>query len=52
MSECIYTAKDEAVRQFFSQCRLSIEMSEQLIKEYRPMLMGKRFVTDAQFQTT
>mgnify|MGYP002109491113 FL=1 len=23
-------------------------MSEQLIKEYRPMLMGKRFVTDAQ----
>ena len=48
MSERIYTAKDEAVRQFFSQCRLSIEMSEQLIKEYRPMLMGKRFVTDAQ----
>lgn len=48
MSERIYTAKDEAVRQFFSQCRLSIEMSEQLIKEYRPMLMCKRFVTDAQ----
>ena len=48
MSERIYTAKDEAVRQFFSQCRLSIELSEQLIKEYRPMLMGKRFVTDAQ----
>lgn len=48
MSERIYTAKDETVRQFFSQCKLAIEMSEQLIKEYRPMLMGRRFVTDAQ----
>lgn len=48
MSERIYTAKDEAVRLFFSQCRLSVEMSEQLIKEYKPMLMNRRFVTDAQ----
>ncbi|MFV9806695.1 helix-turn-helix domain-containing protein [Phocaeicola vulgatus] len=48
MSERIYTAKDEAVRLFFSQCRLSIEMSEQLIKGYKPMLMNRRFVTDAQ----
>lgn len=48
MSERIYTAKDEAVKLFFSQCKLSIEMSEQLIKEYKPMLMNRRFVTDAQ----
>lgn len=48
MSERIYTGKDEAVKQFFSQCRLTIEMSEQLIKEYKPMLMSKRFLTDAQ----
>lgn len=48
MSERIYTAKDDAVKLFFSQCKLSIEMSEQLIKEYKPVLMNKRFVTDAQ----
>lgn len=48
MSERIFTAKDEAVKLFFSQCKLSIEMSEQLIKEYKPMLMNRRFVTDAQ----
>ena len=48
MSERIYTDKDEAVRLFLSQCRLATEMSEQLIKEYRPMLMNRRFVTDAQ----
>lgn len=48
MSERIYTAKDEAVKLFFSQCKLSIEMSGQLIKEYKPMLMNRRFVTDAQ----
>lgn len=48
MSERIYTAKDEAVKLFFSQSKLSIEMSEQLIKEYKPMLMNRRFVTDAQ----
>ena len=48
MSERIYTAKDEAVRLFFSQCRLSVEMCEQLIKEYKPMLMNRRFITDAQ----
>lgn len=48
MSERIYTGKDESVKRFFSQCKLAIEMSEQLIKEYKPMLMGRRFVTDAQ----
>lgn len=48
MSERIYTAKDDAIKLFFSQCKLSIEMSEQLIKEYKPMLMNRRFVTDAQ----
>ena len=48
MSERIYTGKDDAVKLFFSQCRLTIEMSEQLIKEYKPMLMNRRFVTDAQ----
>ena len=48
MSDRIYTSKDESVKLFFSQCRLSIEMSEQLIKEHKPMLMNKRFLTDKQ----
>lgn len=48
LSDRIYTSKDESVKLFFSQCRLSIEMSEQLIKEYKPMLMNKRFLTDRQ----
>ena len=48
MSEHIYTHKDEAVRLFFSQCKHALDMSEQLVKEYKPMLMNRRFVTDAQ----
>lgn len=47
-SEHIYTHKDESVRLFFSQCKHALDMSEQLVREYRPMLMSKRFVTDAQ----
>lgn len=48
MSDQIYTAKNEAVRLFFSQCKLAIDMSEQLITGYKPMLMDRRFITDAQ----
>lgn len=48
MSEHIYTHKDEAIILFFSQCKHSLDMSEQLVKEYKPMLMNRRFVTDAQ----
>lgn len=33
---------------FFSQCKHALDMSEQLVKEYKPMLMNRRFVTDAQ----
>ncbi len=47
MSERIYTHKDEAVRLFFNQCKLSLDMAEQLVTEYTPMLMNRRFVTDA-----
>lgn len=48
MSERIYTRKDEAVRLFFTQCKLSLEMAEQLVTEHTPMLMKRRFITDAQ----
>ena len=48
MSDRIYTDKDESVKLFFSQCRLTLEMAEQLVREYKPMLMDKRFITDAQ----
>ena len=48
MSDRIYTGSDESVRLFFSQCRHSFEMAERLMKECRPSLMGRRFITDAQ----
>lgn len=48
MSERIYTGREEAVKLFFTQCKLSLDMAEQLVKEYTPMLMNRRFVTDAQ----
>lgn len=48
MGEHIYTQRDEAVRLFFTQCKLSLDMAEQLVTEYKPMLMGRRFITDAQ----
>lgn len=44
----IITKFDECVKVFFAQCRNSVEKSESLIKSYRPTLMGKRFITDAQ----
>lgn len=48
MSGMIYTDKDESIRLFFSQCQRATEMTEQLISEYKPMLINRRFVTDAQ----
>ena len=44
----VLTSNDEPVRLFFAQCQLSLEMTEQLITAYKPMLMGQRFLTDAQ----
>lgn len=44
----IITKSDECVKVFFAQCRDSVEKSEILIKSYRPSLLGKRFLTDAQ----
>lgn len=48
MSDRIYTHKDEAVRLFFTQCKLSLNMAEQLVTEHTPMLINRRFITDAQ----
>lgn len=47
MSRC-YTENDECIKVFFSQFKDIREKAETLIKEYRPSLMGRRFVTDAQ----
>lgn len=48
MIERIITKNDECVKIFFAQGRDAIEKSENLIRNYRPTIMGKRFVTDAQ----
>lgn len=48
MDNRIITKNDESVKQFFAQCRLSLEMTEKLITGYKPMLMEQRFLTDAQ----
>lgn len=48
LSDRIYTSKDESVKLFFSQCKIALEMTEQLVREYKPMLMNRRFITDAQ----
>ena len=48
MMNRIITKSDECVKVFFAQCRDSVKKSEILIKSYRPTLLGKRFVTDAQ----
>ena len=48
MLERIITRNDECVKIFFAQSRDAVEKSEKLIRDYRPSLMGKRFITDAQ----
>ena len=48
MSDRIYTHKDETIKLFFTQCKLSLDMAEQLVTEHTPMLMNRRFITDAQ----
>jgi len=44
----IITGNDECIKIFFAQGRDAVDKSERLIKDYRPTLMGKRFMTDAQ----
>lgn len=44
----IITGYDECIKIFFAQGRDAVDKSERLIKDYRPTLMGKRFMTDAQ----
>lgn len=48
MLNSIITKNDECVKMFFAQSRDAVDKSEKLIKDYRPSLMGKRFVTDSQ----
>ncbi|MCM1142182.1 MAG: helix-turn-helix domain-containing protein [Muribaculum sp.] len=44
----VITSNDECIKMFFAQGRDAVDKSEKLIKDYRPTLMGKRFMTDAQ----
>lgn len=38
----------ERVKAFFACGKKNIEMIETIIRDYKPLLMGKRFLTDAQ----
>lgn len=47
MSE-IYTQNHEQIKAFFACGKKNIEKIEALVLEYKPLLMGKRFLTDAE----
>ena len=44
----IYDKEHDVIRKFLSMGRRNIEMLEEIALEYKPFLMGKRFMTDAQ----
>lgn len=44
----IFDAEHEQIRKFLSTGRRNIEMLEEMSLEYKPFLMGKRFINDAQ----
>lgn len=43
-----YTVEHECIKSFFACGRKNIELIEKLVHEFRPLLMGKRFYTDAE----
>ncbi len=43
-----YTAKDECIKSFFAQCQSALNKVEEAIHAYKPTLMNRRFMTDAQ----
>lgn len=44
----IYDDEHELIRKFLSMGRRNIELLEEMSLEYKPFLMGKRFLSDAQ----
>ena len=44
----IYDKEHDVIRKFLSMGRRNIEMLEEIALEYKPFLMGKRLMTDAQ----
>lgn len=44
----IYDKEHDVIRKFLSMGRRNIEMLEEIALEYKPFLMDKRFMTDAQ----
>ena len=44
----IYDKEHDVIRKFLSMGRRNIEMLEEIALEYKPFLMGKRFMIDAQ----
>lgn len=47
MSE-LYTLDNDKIKAFIACGKKNIEMIESLVIEYKPLLMGKRFLSDAQ----
>lgn len=44
----LYDSEHEQIKKFLSMGKRNVEMLEEISKEYKPFLMGKRFMTDAQ----
>lgn len=44
----IYDGEHELIRKFLSMGRRNIELLEEMSLDYKPFLLGKRFVNDAQ----
>lgn len=44
----IYDGEHELIRRILSMGRRNIEMLEEMSLEYKPFLMGRRFINDAQ----
>lgn len=44
----IFDGEHERIRKFMSMGKRNVEMLEELAIEYKPILKGKRFMTDAQ----
>lgn len=44
----LYTLDNDKIKTFIACGKKNIEMIESLVMEYKPLLMGKRFLSDAQ----
>ena len=43
----IYDTDNEQILKFMSMAKRNIEMLEEVSRDYKPLLKGKRFITDA-----